>query len=202
MNRTAFILSVALTAFALLLIGGVVTAVRDTQAKVAVTPAPTVETVAEPTVVDPAVQPALAEREQAYQNLIAEANSRLDQLQKANQSLQAQLNAIQSAPPTPTAPTATAPAPAPTTVTPQEAAQIAARYLNRTDLYSVESSQYNGASAYLVTFSSGDIVYVGTDGQVLAVQRAKGQIAMNGGGGGGGGEHEKGEHEHEHEGDD
>ena len=190
MNRTAFILSVALTAFVLLLVGGVVTAVRDTQAKVAVTPAPTVATAADPTV-DPAIQQAIAQREQDYQNLIAQANTRLDQLQQANQSLQAQLNARQSAQ------TAAVPAPAPTatTVTPEEASQIAARYLNRTDLYSVESAQYNGASAYMVTFSSGDIVYVGADGQILSVQLAKGQIALSSGGGGG--EHEKGEHEHE-----
>ncbi len=190
MNRTAFILSVALTAFVLLLVGGVVTAVRDTQAKVAVTPAPTVATAADPTV-DPAIQQAIAQREQDYQNLIAQANTRLDQLQQANQSLQAQLNAMQSAQ------TAAVPAPAPTatTVTPEEASQIAARYLNRTDLYSVESAQYNGASAYMVTFSSGDIVYVGADGQILSVQLAKGQIALSSGGGGG--EHEKGEHEHE-----
>lgn len=195
MNRTAFILSVALAAFVLLLIGGVVTAVRNTQAKAAVTPVPTVETVADPTL-DPAIQQAFADREQAYQNLIAQANSRLDQLQQANQSLQAQLNVMQSQnAQTAQAAQAAAPAPAITTVTPQEASQIAASYLKRTDLYSVESSQYNGVSAYLVTFSSGDIVYVGTDGQVLGVQRAKGQLAM--GGGGGGGEHEGGEHEHE-----
>jgi hypothetical protein len=194
MNRTAFILSVALTAFVLLLTGGIVTAVRQAQAKAVVTPAPTVETVAEPTV-DPAIQQVFAEREQAYQDVIAEANARLDQLQQANQSLQAQLNAIQSAP------TAAAPATVAISVTPEEAAQIAARYLNRTDLYSVESAQYNGMPAYMVTFSSGDIVYVGTDGQVLFVQPAKGQIAL--GGNSGGHEHE-GEHEHEseHEGDD
>jgi len=194
MNRTAFILSVALTAFVLLLISGVAIAVRDTQAKVAVTPAPTVEMAADPTA-DPAIQQALAQREQDYQNLIAQANTRLDQLQQANQSLQAQLNAMQSAQSAQSAPTATAPAPMPTTVTPEEASRIAARYLNRTDLYSVESAQFNGVSAYLVTFSSGDIVYVGSDGQILSVQLAKGQIAMSSGGGGG--EHEKGEHEHE-----
>ena len=195
MNRTAFILSVALSAFVLLLTGGVVTAVRNAQARAVVTPAPTVEMVADPTL-DPAIQQAFAEREQAYQDLIAQANARLDQLQQANQSLQSELNAMQSAP------TAAAPVAVPTSVTPEEAAQIAARYLNRTDLYSVESAQFNGASAYLVTFSSGDMVYVGIDGQVLSVQVAKGEIAM--GGNGGGGEHEGGEHEHEneHEGDD
>jgi len=193
MNRTAFILSVALTAFVLLLTGGVVTAVRARQAKPVVTPVPTVETVAEPTI-DPAIQQAFDQREQAYQDLIAQANTRLDQLQQANQSLQAELNAMQ-APPTAEAP-APAPAAAASGVSAQNAAQIAARYLGRTDLYSVEVSQYNGASAYMVTFSSGDIVYVSLDGQILFVKAAKGQIAS---GGGGGHEHEKGEHEGEHE---
>jgi hypothetical protein len=188
MNRTAFILSVALTAFVLLLTGGVVTAVRARQEKAAVTPVPTVETVAEPTI-DPAIQQAFNEREQAYQDLIAQANARLDQLQQTNQSLQAQLNAMQTLP-TPEAPVTVA-----TGVSPEDAAQIAARYLNRTDLYSVESAQFNGVSAYLVTFSSGDMVYVGADGQILSVQLAKGQIAS----GGGGREHETGEHEDEHE---
>lgn len=192
MNRTAFILSVALTAFVLLLTGGVVTAVRARQAKPVVTAVPTVETVAEPTI-DPAIQQAFDQREQAYQDLIAQANARLDQLQQANQSLQAELNAMQ-APPTAEAP---APAAVPSGVSPQNAAQIAASYLGRTDLYSVEVSQYNGASAYMVTFSSGDIVYVSLDGQILFVKAAKGQIAS--GGGGGGHEHEKGEHEDEHE---
>jgi hypothetical protein len=190
MNRTAFILSVALTAFVLLLTGGVVTAVRARQEKAAITPTPTVETVAEPTI-DPAIQQAFDEREQAYQDLIAQANARLDQLQQANQSLQLQLNAMQSAP------TAEAPAAVASGVTPEEAAQIAARYLNRTDLYSVEGAQFNGVSAYLVTFSSGDLVYVSLDGQVLSVQLAKGQIAS--GGGGGGREHDDDEHEHEDE---
>ena len=201
MNRTAFILSVALTAFVLLLTGGVVTAVRARQTKAVATPVPTAETVAVPTAdpaTDPAIQQALNDREQAYQDLIAQANSRLDELQKANQSLQAELNAMQAPPP------AEAPAPAPAAaasgVSPQNAAQIAASYLGRSDLYSVESAQYNGASAYLVTFTSGDLVYVGLDGQVLFVKAAKGQIAS--GGGGGGHEHEKGEHEHEEHDDD
>jgi len=195
MNRTAFILSVALTAFVLLLTGGVVTAVRARQAKAAVTPVPTVETIADPTIdptLDPAIQQAFNEREQAYQDLIAQANARLDQLQKSNQSLQAELNAMQT-PPTPEAPTAV-----PSGVSPKKASQIAASYLNQTDLYSVEIAAYNGASAYLVTFTSGDLVYVSLDGQVLFVKAAKGQIASGGGGGG----HENGEHEHEEHDDD
>jgi hypothetical protein len=174
----------------------VVTAVRARQAKPVTTPAPTVETIADPTsgpAIDPAIEQAFNEREQAYQDLIAQANARLDQLQQANQSLQAELSAMQAPSPTPEAP-----APAASGVSPKKAAQIAANYLNRSDLYSVEIAAYNGASAFLVTFSSGDLVYMSLDGQVLSVKLAKGQIA-SGGGGGGGREHEDDDHEHEHE---
>jgi hypothetical protein len=194
MNRTAFLLSVALTAFILLLTGGVVTAVRARQVKPVATPAPTVETIADPTsdpAIDPAIEQAINEREQAYQDLIAQANTRLDQLQQANQALQAELNAMQAPPPTPEAP-----APVASGVSPKKAAQIAANYLNQTDLYSVEIAPYNGASAYLVTFTSGDLVYVSLDGQVLFVKAAKGQIA-SGGGGGKGHEHEDEHEEHD-----
>jgi hypothetical protein len=52
-------------------------------------------------------------------------------------------------------------------ISPEQAAQLAARYWGRTDLYSVESTQVNGISAYKVTFSSGDVVHISTDGQVL-----------------------------------
>jgi hypothetical protein len=64
------------------------------------------------------------------------------------------------------APTA---APTPTVVSPQEAAKIAAQYIHRSDLYAVESKLFKGASAYMVTFSSGDVVYVSLQGQVLSV---------------------------------
>lgn len=54
----------------------------------------------------------------------------------------------------------------------QDAAQIAARYIGRSDLYTVESASLNGTSAYKVTFSSGDIVYVNPQGQVMSVVAA------------------------------
>ncbi|MGE5249519.1 MAG: hypothetical protein ACM3QS_04835, partial [Bacteroidota bacterium] len=49
-------------------------------------------------------------------------------------------------------PAAVAAAPA---LTPEQAAALAGQVLGRTDLYSVETSQLNGASVYMVTFSSG-----------------------------------------------
>jgi hypothetical protein len=60
----------------------------------------------------------------------------------------------------------------PVAIQPQQAAQIAAQYLQRNDLYSVESTLLNGTSAYMVTFSSGDLVYVDQQGQVVGYTAA------------------------------
>jgi hypothetical protein len=57
-------------------------------------------------------------------------------------------------------------------ITPEQAAQIAAQVVGNTNLLSAESSSINGLQAYLITFTNKDVVYVGLDGQVLAVQIA------------------------------
>jgi hypothetical protein len=57
-------------------------------------------------------------------------------------------------------------------ITPEQAAALAAQILGRTDVYSVETSSLNGTSAYLVTFSSGDLVYVSPQGMILSVVNA------------------------------
>lgn len=54
-------------------------------------------------------------------------------------------------------------------LTPQEAASTAAQVLGKTDLLSVETSLFNGVSAYLVKFISGDQVYVSPQGMILSV---------------------------------
>lgn len=84
-------------------------------------------------------------------------------------------------------------------ITPEEAAAIASKVLNRTDLYSVEFTQLDAVDAYLVTFSSGDIVYVGMDGQVLSISKIAVTVInqTNNGGGGSSQGHESGEHEEE-----
>jgi hypothetical protein len=108
------------------------------------------------------------------------------------QALQTQVAALQNpAPADPMAASASA-----SGVSPQKAADIAAQYLGQSTIYSVETAAYNGANVYKVTFSSGDVVMVGFDGQVLGVQRAArqdsgSQIASH-----------SGEGEHEHEGGD
>ena len=57
-------------------------------------------------------------------------------------------------------------------ISPQDASQIAARFIGRSDLYTVATTSINGSSAYMVTFSSGDVVYVNLQGQVLSVVSA------------------------------
>jgi hypothetical protein len=71
-------------------------------------------------------------------------------------------------------PTATA-----VVLTPEQAAALAAQVLGRTDLFSVESADFNGASAYLVTFSSGDLVYVSPAGQILSVGKIVPTVVVN-----------------------
>jgi uncharacterized membrane protein YgcG len=99
-----------------------------------------------------------------------------------------------------------------TTITPETAAALASKVINRTDLFSAELAKLNGADAYLVTFSSGDLVYVSLDGQILSISKLpvktivqKGSkrgasdnqrsspVASSGGSSSGGGEHEGGD---------
>jgi hypothetical protein len=52
-------------------------------------------------------------------------------------------------------------------ISPQAAVTLASEFLNRTDPFSVQLADYNGVQAYMVTFSSGDLVYISLSGQVL-----------------------------------
>ena len=54
-------------------------------------------------------------------------------------------------------------------LTAEEAAALAAQVMGNTDLFSVETSLFNNADAYLVTFTSGDLVYVSPQGQILSI---------------------------------
>lgn len=53
-------------------------------------------------------------------------------------------------------------------LTHQEAALVAANFLGDTDLFSVENAPWEEKDAYKVVFSSGYIVYVSLDGQILS----------------------------------
>jgi hypothetical protein len=93
-------------------------------------------------------------------------------------------------------------------VGPEQAASIAAQFLNQTDVYSVESTSINSVNAYKVIFSSGDIVYVGLDGKIISTEKLQPTVIVNtdpipapkkhkndGGSGGGGHEHEDDDHD-------
>ena len=67
----------------------------------------------------------------------------------------------------------------------QQAAQIAANYLGESDVSDVQLVNFNGAMVYQVSFFSGNIVFVTPSGQVVYVQMAA--SANSGGSGGGGG---------------
>ena len=56
-----------------------------------------------------------------------------------------------------------------TVLSAQEAAALAATVFNQQDVYSVENSTVNGVDAYKVVFSSGQVAFVGLDGQVLSI---------------------------------
>jgi hypothetical protein len=57
-------------------------------------------------------------------------------------------------------------------ITPEQAAQLASQVVGNPNLFSAESSNLNGASAYKITFTNNDVVYVGLDGQILGIQVA------------------------------
>jgi len=96
-------------------------------------------------------------------------------------------------------------------VSPEQAAALAAQILGHTDVYSVESTTYEEAAAYLVTFSSGDLVYVSPAGQILAITKPEPTIVIitqpkhkdrpghSSGGGSSSGTEEAHEPEHEQE---
>ena len=66
-----------------------------------------------------------------------------------------------------------------------DAETIASQFLKRTDLYSIELADLSGVQTYKVTFSSGDIVYVGLDGQVVKTTPPPAPITIIASGGGG-----------------
>ena len=61
----------------------------------------------------------------------------------------------------------------PINLTPEEAAGLAAQVIGRDDLYSVEVTDLNGETVFMVTFSSGDLVYVSMDGQIRSIGKVQ-----------------------------
>lgn len=57
------------------------------------------------------------------------------------------------------------------TMTIEQAADLASNVIGRSDLYAAENTQLDGVDAYLVTFSSGDLVYVSLDGKIMSISK-------------------------------
>ena len=117
----------------------------------------------------------------AYQSIVTPAEVAVVQSQPTVAAVVSQPVAVVS-------PTQEIPIPV-VNLTPEAAAALASEVLGRTDLYSVEVTQFEGADVYLVTFSSGDIVYVSLDGKILSISKLPVTVITQstGGGGGGGG---------------
>ncbi len=88
-------------------------------------------------------------------------------LENASSQVTAQASATLEPSPTDLPATATQAGP----VDPQTAANLAAEAISRQDVYSVETATYEGAEAYKVVFSSGDVVYIAPDGSVLTTTK-------------------------------
>jgi len=61
--------------------------------------------------------------------------------------------------------------PQPVNLTAEQAADLASQVMGDTDLFSVEVTELNGESVYLVTFSSGNLVYISLDGRILSIDK-------------------------------
>ena len=90
----------------------------------------------------------------AYQGVIASTPTATAQAQE-----QPQVKAISH----------TTDAPQAVNLTPEEAAGLAAQVLGQNDLYSVEVTDLNGETVFMVTFSNGKLVYVSLDGQIRSI---------------------------------
>ena len=181
MNRTMFLISAALTAFVLVVIGGVASRLSVSEP---VSEVPT-EIVIESTpitvpAIDPTVEALIREREAAYQAALAEAQQRLAEANQRLSAAQQQLDEVtteaQAAPAVavpaaaPAAVQAPAAPPAPTyAVSPEQAQAIAqAAAGNATLMRAPELVSIQGAPAYEVIFDRGAI-YVDTQtGAILA----------------------------------
>lgn len=182
MKKTTIVISAALTAFTLLILSGVIYSVKHYRQAAAAEAQPVSTEAA------PASPEGFVEREAAYQELIQQANQRLEQAQAEIKRLQTS-NALE---------------PARAGISLEAAAQVAANHLGQTEIYSAEDTTFAGQPAYRITFSSGNVVLVSTSGEVLAVQPAFQTPGFSSSTGNQQdlreGEHEDGEHEErEHE---
>jgi len=189
MNRTMLFIAATLTAFMLVVIGGVVSRISTTSSP---EPVPT-EIVVEMTPIsvpalDPTAEALLREREAAYQAALAEANRRLAEANQQLNTAQRELNEMSAqvsvpapAAPAPAAPAPAAPAPAPAApapaappapvyaVSPEQAQAIAqANAQGATLIRAPELVRLQGVPAYEVVFDRGAIYVDAQTGAILA----------------------------------
>ena len=201
-QKTMLILSAVLTAFVLVIGGGIVARVSQPEAASAAAPVVSAPTAAVPAVdVTAQVQELMQQREAQYRQLIDQANQRLEAV---NQQLAAAQQAAQvaqaSAARTP-ARSAAAPAAAPQiAISPEAARNIAVQAANfATMIRTPELVRFEGKVAYEVGFTngasyvdanSGAVRYNGTHGNGGGQPAAQAPAPSGGSGGGG--------HEQEH----
>jgi uncharacterized membrane protein YkoI len=182
MNRTMLFIAATLTAFMLVVIGGVVSRISTTSSP---EPVPT-EIVVEMTPIsvpalDPTAEALLREREAAYQAALAEANRRLAEANQQLNTAQRELNEMSAqvsvpapAAPAPAAPAPAAPAPAAPpapvyAVSPEQAQAIAqANAQGATLIRAPELVSLQGVPAYEVVFDRGAIYVDAQTGAILA----------------------------------
>ena len=63
-------------------------------------------------------------------------------------------------------------------LTPKDAIDLAEEVMGDDDLYSIEMTELNGESVYLVTFTSGDLIYISLDGQIRSVDHIEVQTVV------------------------
>lgn len=175
-QRTLMMIAAALTAFVLVLAGGVATRL----AAVAPAPAPTDTAAPASAGLDPAVEARIREREAAYQAAIDEANRRL--VAANEQIAQANAQIAQAPAQAPAQAVAEQAAQAPSQAGAEQAAQAAVAYRGGGAVREVDAEHERGQLVYDVRFDDGASVYVSAaTGQVIYASL--------------GGHHEEREHE-------
>jgi hypothetical protein len=169
-QKTALILSVILTAFLLVVGGGVIARVSQPEAASVAAPAPIVAPAAAPASdVTAQVQELVAQREAQYRQLIDQANQRLADM---NQQLAA-VQVAQAVPAparvaAPAAPAPAQPAAPQITLSPDSARDVALQAANfATMIRTPELVRFEGKVAYEIGFTRGVVYIDASSGAVL-----------------------------------
>jgi len=64
-------------------------------------------------------------------------------------------------------------------ISPEQATALAVEFMGDTTVYGVEVVEYEGTPAFLVTFSSGKLVYVSPTGEIIAISEVQPVVVMD-----------------------